>query len=310
MKSNSLRAKLAIGTVVWAGLSSMAFAEGVGLAFSPLSLDIPALKGLSEGVQHVGTDLGYDIVILDPKFDVTAQQTQLVQLIEAGRIKAAWIMPVNTGAMGGVIDAAKAAGAVLVVTGYPAEYGFEGMVPGITFANLDHAAFGGGAGTLAGQCANDVLGGTGKALIIQQKEGTSGKAEIDTAIVENLAAAAPGVEVVATIITTERGESLTKVSQVLQANPDINVVVSAHDEGGLGALGAFEAAGKEIPCLVDMGGNAEVLAAVESGAMYGAVALNFEGDLMQTFDAIKTMLADPSALGRQQTIPLTIKTRP
>jgi ribose transport system substrate-binding protein len=184
------------------------------------------------------------------------------------------------------------------------------MVPGITFANLDHAAFGGGAGTLAGQCANDVLGGTGKALIIQQKEGTSGKAEIDTAIVENLAAAAPGVEVVATIITTERGESLTKVSQVLQANPDINVVVSAHDEGGLGALGAFEAAGKEIPCLVDMGGNAEVLAAVESGAMYGAVALNFEGDLMQTFDAIKTMLADPSALGRQQTIPLTIKTRP
>ncbi len=310
MRLNSLRAKLAIGTVVWAGLSSVAFAEGVGLAFSPLSLDIPALKGLSEGVQHVGTDMGYDVVILDPKFDVTAQQTQLLQLIEAGRIKAAWVMPVNTGAMGGVIDAAKAAGAVLVVTGYPAEYGFEGMVPGITFANLDQAAFGGGAGTLAGECANKVLGGKGKALIIQQREGTSGKAEIDAAIVENLAAAAPGVEVVSTIITTERAESLTKVGQVLQANPDINVVVTAHDEGGLGALGAFEAAGKEIPCLVDMGGNAEVLAAVESGAMYGAVALDFQGDLMQTFDAFKTMLADPTAPGRQQTVPLTIKTRP
>lgn len=300
----------ALGTVAAVALAGTAFAEGEGLAFSPLSLDIPALKGLSEGVKHVGGDMGYDVIVLDPKFDATQQQQQLLQLIETGRIKAAWVISVNPGSMGGVIEAAQNNGAVLVVNGVPGEYGFDGMIPGVTFANIDYTAFGGEAGKLAAQCANDALGGTGQALLIQSTEGTAGKAEIDAAMEAELAAGAPGVTVVQTIITAERAESLNKVSQVLQAHPDINVVISAHDEGGLGALGAFEAAGKEIPCLIDMGGNDEVLASVESGTMYGAVALNFGADLMATFDAVKTMLADPAADGRQQSVPLDVKTRP
>lgn len=300
----------AIGAAATIALAPAAHAEGEGLAFSPLSLDIPALKGLSEGVKHVGGDMGYDVIVLDPKFDATQQQQQLLQLIETGRIKAAWVISVNPGSMSGVIEAAQNAGAVLVVNGVPAEYGHDGMIPGVTFANIDYQAFGGKGGELAAQCANEVLGGAGKALLFRNKEGVAGKAEMEAAMDAALAAGAPGVEVVQEVIATERAEALTKTAQVLQAHPDINIVASVNDEGGLGALGAFEAAGKEIPCLVDLGGNDEVLAAVESGAMYGAVALNFGADLMNTFDAIKVMLADPAANGRQQSVPLDVKTRP
>ncbi len=306
-----LRALLTSAAITAATLTgSAALAEGAGFAFSPLSLDIPALKGLSEGVKGIGGSKGYDVIVLDPKFDAPTQAQQLEQLITTGRIKGAWIIAVNPGSMGGVIEAAKAAGVALVVNGVPADYGFDGMQPGVTFANIDYQAFGGQGGDLAAECANAKLGGAGKALIIQNKEGTAGKAEVDAAMEGQLKAGAPGVEVVQTLITTDRAESLEKVSQALQANPDINVVISAHDEGGLGALGAFEAAGKEIPCLVDLGGNAEVVAAVDAGQMYGAVVLNFEGDLMQTFDAVEAMMKDPAAMGRQQSVPMVVQKAP
>ncbi len=308
MKLNTKLKSVALASVAATALASGAFAAD-GLAFSPLSLDIPALKGLSEGVKHVGGGMGYDVVVLDPKFDPTLQQQQLLQLIETGRVKSAWVISVNPGAMGEVIDAAQRNGVVLVVNGLPQEYGLDGMTAGVTFANIDYADYGGSGGDLAAQCANEVLGGTGKALVFQNKEGVAGKEAMETAMAERLAAGAPGVEVVSNIIATERADALNKVSQVLQANPDINVVISVNDEGGLGALGAFEAAGKEIPCLVDLGGNDEVIAAVEAGDMYGAVALNFGADLMQTFEAIKMMSADPSADGRQQFVPLDRKVR-
>jgi ribose transport system substrate-binding protein len=290
-------------------LAGSALADGVGLAFSPLSLDIPALKGLSEGVKAVGGGMGYDVVVLDPKFDAPTQADQLNQVLTTGRVKAAWIMSVNQGSMKGVIEAAQAAGAVLVVNGEPKDYGFDGMIPGVTFAKIDYAIFGGKAGELAGQCANDKLGGAGKALLIQSKEGTAGKADIDSQTAAQLAATSPGTEVVATVVTSERAETLDKVSQVLQAHPDINVVVASHDEGGLGALGAFEAAGLTVPCIVDAGGNDEVLKAVADGKMYASVALNFQADLMQTFDSIGAMLKDPTAPGTQTAVPLDIKTK-
>lgn len=282
---------------------------GDGLAFSPLSLDIPALKGLSEGVKGVGGSKGYDVIVLDPKFDAPAQAEQLTQVITTGRAKAAWAISVNPGSMKGVIEAAQAAGAVLVLNGEPKDYGQSGMIPGVTFAKIDYTAFGGKAGELAAKCANDNLGGAGKALTIQFKEGTVGKADIETAMLARFKAASPKSEVVQTIITSERAETIDKVSQVLQAHPDINVVITAHDEGGLGALGAFEAAGKPMPCLVDAGGNEEVLKKVAEGKIYGSVALNFGADLMQTFDSIEKMLKDPKAPGAQTAVPLDVKTK-
>ena len=41
-------------------------------------------------------------------------------------------------------------------------------------------------------------------------------------------------------------------------------------------------AGKKAPCIVDGGGNDEVLKAVDDGKLYDSVALNFKADLMQT----------------------------
>ena len=128
--------------------------------------------------------------------------------------------------------------------------------------------------------------------------------EIEEAMQGKLAELAPNAEVVATAVINERTEGQNTVSQLLQAHPDANAVMTTNDEGGLGALGAYKAAGSEIPCLVDAGGNEEVLAAVASGEMYGAVAFDFQGDMMQNFASIASMLEDPTAPGQQLEIPV------
>ena len=76
-----------------------------------------------------------------------------------------------------------------------------------------------------------------------------------------------------------------------------------NDEGSLGALGAFAAAGKELPCLTETGGNEEVLALVKEGKIYASVALQFGADMAQSFDALVNMIDDPEATGVQLTVP-------
>ncbi|MCA9967026.1 MAG: sugar ABC transporter substrate-binding protein [Anaerolineales bacterium] len=274
------------------------------LTFSPLALSIPALKGLSEGVKAVGGEMGYDVIVVDPDFDPTKQAQQLNELITTGRTSAAWVISVNPGAMKDVVDQAQAKEVVLVLNGVPEDYGYNGMQAGVTFARINYEKFGGTVGELLGQCVNEKLGGSAKVIFLQSAEGTAGKQEIEESMQGKLAELAPGAEIVATAIISERAEGQNTVSQILQANPDANAVMTTNDEGGLGALGAFKAAGTELPCLVDAGGNDEVLAAVESGEMYGAAALDFQGDMMQTFEAVATMLADPSAPGAQLEVPV------
>ena len=123
--------------------------------------------------------------------------------------------------------------------------------------------------------------------------GTAGKEEQDKAIKAALAATAPDAEIVSTIIVTDRAKAQTDVGAALQGNPGINAVMGQNDEGSLGALGAFAAAGKELPCLTETGGNEEVLAAVKDGKIYASVALQFAADMAQSFDALVAMIDDP-----------------
>jgi ABC-type sugar transport system substrate-binding protein len=145
-----------------------------------------------------------------------------------------------------------------------------------------------------------VLYGTGAA-------GSAGKQEFDKAANDALKAAAPGATIVQTIITTDRAQSQTDIGAVLQGKPGLNAVMSSNDEGSLGALGAFTAAGA-LPCLTDFGGNDEVLGDVKSGKIYASVALQFQADMTQSFDTLVKMQADPKANGDVLIVPQKVVT--
>ena len=129
----------------------------------------------------------------------------------------------------------------------------------------------------------------GKAEVIfaESAPGTAGKEELESAVKEALAAGPPPTPRSSpTITVSDRTAAQTDVGNALQGNPDVTAVFGQNDEGALGAIGAFKAAGKELPCITEAGGNEEALAAAKAGEIYAVVALQFAADMAQSFDAL------------------------
>ena len=273
------------------------------LVFSPLSLAPPALKGLSEGVKGYAASKGWEVVVQDPNFDPTKQVQQLNEVIDSGRAGAAWIIAVSPPSIKDLMSTAQSKGVPLLVNGRPDEYGFSGPQPGITFDYIDYKAAGTALGDSLGKCITEKLGGNGQVLYVASKAGTAGKEEVDSSAVAALKAAAPNATVVQTTIAEDRAGAQTSTGTVLQGNPNLNAVMSSNDEGALGAIGAFSAAGKNTACVTDFGGNDEVLGLVRSGQMYASVALQFQADTTQSFDTLVKMQADPKAQGQVLIVP-------
>ena len=277
------------------------------IVFSPLALNIPALKGLSEGLKQYGGGKGYEILIQDPKYDPNSQVQQLQSVVDSGRVGGAWVIPVKTGALSDLVRTARGKGVALLLDGPPAEFGVTGPQPGVSFSVIDYQAEGTAVGKSLGECITAKQGGTADVIFAQAGPGTGGKQEVEQAAVDALKAAAPGATVVTQLVATDRSAAQTAIGTALQAHPKA-AVMSSNDEGALGALGAFAAQGRTGACITDAGGNDEVLAAVKSGKIYASAALQFEADMVQSFDQLTKMMNDLSTPGVQLTVPMKVFT--
>jgi ABC-type sugar transport system substrate-binding protein len=278
------------------------------LVFSPLSLAPPALKGLSVGVKGYSASKGWTVIVQDPNFNPTKQTQDLSAVINSGRAGAVWVLAVAPQSMGDTLKAAQAKGIPILVNGKPSEYGYSGPQPGITFDYIDYAAGGKALGDQLGQCITQKLSGKADVLFAVSTPGQAGKAEFEGAALAALKAAAPNANVVQKLPVADRAAGQTAIGNSLQGHPHLTAVMASTDEGSLGALGAFSAAGKSLPCVTDFGGNDEVLADVKSGKMFASVALQFNADLAQSFDTLVKMQADPKANGLSLIVPQKIVT--
>ncbi len=278
------------------------------LVFSPLSLAPPALKSLSVGVKGYAGGKGWDVIVQDPNFDASKQTQDLTEVLSSGRAGAAWIIAVTPKSLAPIIATAQSKGIPLLVNGRPDEYGYSGAQPGITFDYVDYAAGGKALGEQLGTCVNEKMGGTAQVLAAQSTEGQAGKKEFEAAAAAALKATAPGASIVQSIIAKDRAGSQTDIGNVLQGKPKLAAVMASNDEGALGALGAFAAAGKKATCVADFGGNDEVLKDVSGGTVYASVALQFQADMTQSFDTLVTMQANPKANGQVLTVPQKVIT--
>ncbi len=273
------------------------------IAFSPLGLQIPAMQDLSKGVQGYSKSKGYTVIVQDPKLDPQKQVTDLQSVIESGRVGGGWVIAVQPSALSDLVKTAQEKKVPLLLNGVPEDYNLSGMQKGITFDKIDYPAQGKAIGEELGNCINEKLDGKAEVLFEANAAGTAGKQELESEAKNALAATAPDAKIVATITVKDRATAQTDVGNALQGHPDIKAVLANNDEGALGALGAFAAAGKKLDCVTEAGGNAEVLKAVKDGKIYASVALQFQQDMAQSFDALTTMIDDPEAKGVQLTVP-------
>jgi ribose transport system substrate-binding protein len=277
--------------------------ENKTIVFSPLGLQIPAMKQLSEGVQAYGKDKGYDVIVQDPKLDPQKQVTDLQSVIESGKAAGVWSIAIAPPSMKALVQTALDKKVPLILNGTPADYGLDGLEPGISFSTIDYQAEGQAIGEELGNCINEKLDGKAQVIWGDAGPGTAGAEELDTAAVDALKATAPDAEIVTHVTISDRTAAQTDVGNALQGHPDAQAVMGLNDEGALGAIGAYKAAGKELACVTEGGGNDESLAAAKSGEIYAVVALQFGADMAQSFDALVNMIDDPEATGVQLTVP-------
>jgi ABC-type sugar transport system substrate-binding protein len=284
--------------------------QALRIGFSPFTLQVPALKGLADALTGVAASQGDEVVVADPKADPSLQLQQIQQWVDLDQVDAIWVIPVAGETIASALIDAQAKGIVIVASGVPSDYGFDGPQAGITFTQVDNAEYGSGLGGLATDCIAERLDGQGKIIYLQSASGQQSSELLNTAVLDALAADAPDSTVVNTQEAADRLGSAQLVASALQGAPDANVVIATDDESSLGALDAFKQAGIDpsTVCIVGAGGNDEAKAAVTAGELFGIVAFDFQADLGQNLGELHKLAADPTADGSQLTTPILVIT--
>ncbi len=229
----------------------------IGLSIS--TLNNPFFVTLAEGAESAAARLGADLSVVDAGDDVTKQVSDIEDLIAKG-ISVLIVNPVDSDAVTGAVEAAKAKG-VRVISVDRAVNGVE-IDCQIASDNVLGAE-------LATQFIVDTLGEGAKVAELEGVPGAS--AAIDrSAGFHNIADAK--LEVVAKQTANfDRTQGMSVMENMLQANGDIQGVFAANDEMALGAVEAIAGAGKDI-VVVGFDATDDAIAAIREGRMDGTIA--------------------------------------
>jgi ribose transport system substrate-binding protein len=245
----------------------------IGVSFPHADQPIVA-KILSFAEQKAGT-MGYTIVVDDPGDDLTRQVGNLETWID-GKVVSdiVAVVPNSPQVFNDIASRARAAGIPWIT--YAASIDDES-----TFLSWDHKAGGRLVGEAAAKWINDQQGGTAKVAILGFEQGEWSR-QRRAGIEEALQELAPGAEIVAQQDALQPSEGAAVTDSILQAHPDLNVVLAVVPGGGEGAYQAFLNAGKaeDDPGIFigDVDGSARSLSLIRDGTMYrAAAALDLQG---------------------------------
>ncbi|QFT30646.1 D-ribose-binding periplasmic protein precursor [Labrenzia sp. THAF82] len=217
--------------------SGAAFAEGIGI--KKIGLAVPNLQAdffnqIKLGVEGYAGKLGIEVIVVDAKNDTATQVSQVQDLITQG-IDAFIYIPAGAAAAAVPTRLARAEG--IPVINVDREPDGE---PGDTVIYGENVLS-------AYQVCDHIIGladGKGKMVVIHGQKGTTPEVQrfegCKMAIDEN-----PGVELVAQQWSQQWSpdEGFQIAQNMLQANPDINIIFGQADGLAMGAAKAVEVAG-------------------------------------------------------------------
>lgn len=268
MRLSRIAAAIAIASTVTASLAGCNRGEESGAEGKSATLVMSTLNnpffvsvadGAEDGAQELGVDLNVenannsDQAALDLTIDAVTQEPDVLI-----------IDPVSSEGGTAMVEQANQASVPVMAFDRQPESGDLA-----TFIGYDAIAAGrAGAAALA-----ESIGEEGKVVEIQGILGTNVAQDRSEGFQEEIKKY-PGIEVVATQAADfDRGTALDVMTNVLQANPDIDGVYAANDEMALGVVAALES--RNLAGEVQVVGNdgiADALKAVEAGDMYATHA--------------------------------------
>ncbi len=223
--------------------------ENYTIGISPLTTQHEYYIGYLNGIKAAAEDRGVTVVISDPNWDVATQTSQIEDFV-AQKVDAIICSPTNPEGIKPALEAAEEAGIPVLVEMTL----IEGVYPLI---GTDQYAGAYMAGQYAGQWALDNNDGQGKAALLDYPYFQNCR---DRALgyEEGLASIAPDVEWVTAVDCGATMEgALTTAEDILQGNPDINIMFGINGDSAKGAAAAYESAGADPATICVLGFDAD-----------------------------------------------------
>jgi ribose transport system substrate-binding protein len=244
-----------------------AYAEGLKIGFSQVTLQSPFYVQLKTGAEAAAKAGGDTLVFLDANGDVSKQNNDIQDLITQG-VNALIINPVNPDAVVPSLEAAVAAGIPVITvdrsingSGVTAHIGRDNkkmgqMVGEAVVARLK-------ADGVEKAKIIEIQGDAGGAVMMDRRDGFHAALEgSGHTIVEG-----PYAEYI-------RANAVTAMQDLLQANPDVKVVYAHNDDMALGALQVLKENNRNDVLVAGVDGLSEALKIIADGGNYIASALN------------------------------------
>lgn len=231
--------------------------KSIGLSIS--TLNNPFFVTLADAAEAKAKENGVKITVSDAQDDASKQASDVEDLIQQG-VNLILINPVDSAAVGSAVESANAAGIPVITVDRSAESGEV-----VSHIASDNVA----GGVLAGEYLLELTGEGAKVAMLEGVAGSSAARERGEGFLQ---AVEGKVEIVSSLTANfNRGEGLTVMENMLQANPEIEAVFAQNDEMALGALEAIQAAGKDI-VVIGFDATEDALAKIEEGQMDASVA--------------------------------------
>ena len=245
------------------GASSGADGEPLKIAYTCQDLSNTYFVEVCNGVKERCEELGYEVIIHDGKADAANQVTAFENFIAQG-VDAIIVSPIAEQALIPSVEAAHEAGIPVIA----ANQNVEGSDAFLTVPEYD---YGFTIGEHAGKWITEKLGGKAKVAIFDYPELESIIARGD-GIQDGILSQAPDAEIVARQSANNPEKGMANMENILQANPDVEVLVCVNDAGALGAYEVVMAANKASDNWYIGGLDAtdEALEKIKEGGIYRA----------------------------------------
>jgi ribose transport system substrate-binding protein len=248
-----------VGSVV---LASAAEGANYKVAFFASSAQNGFNQAIYQGVEAKAKELGVEVSIYDGEFDAAKQYSQIEDVLAGNKFDAFIVVPNDTVGIAGAIEEVGKAGKPLATALFPIGPDLaklEPQVSGVTVTVANPPAIGAKA-----QAEKVVEFCKGKdpcnvVILIGQKIYPFDNLRYETYL--QVLNAHKNIKVVATGEGNyDPDKSLTVMQDILQANKNVNVVLSNADQHLVGAEIALQNAGYNVPDLFLSGGGAASIA--------------------------------------------------
>ena len=226
---------LAVGLVACSGQEKEDEQPTIGFIF--MSLTDTSLIRVRQDAEKAAKEKGVNFVVVDSEGD-SSKQIEAIENMITTKVDAIIIQAVDSEAVTPYLQEAMDAGIKVLA------FGIKTEVYDVWYCN-DPFEIGKAVAGMAVDFVNENLDGTAKVGILGFPLMQNFIDRV-AAAKDYLAANAPGMEIVAeeTALVTE--DALTAVENMLQAHPDLDIVIGFSDGAALGSNEAFKAAGKEV----------------------------------------------------------------